>query len=204
MPVYAPLHFDPEAPPCSLAWSHPVSDEQLEALCAANHFFQFERTRQGAIRVNPPTELITSEGNSEIIHQLRAWWKTHRRGRVADSNGGFYLQDGSMLSPDAAYLTETTLRDFSAIRERGFPHLCPDFVVELLSRSDRLSETREKMQDWVANGVLLGWLIDPYHQQVLVYQPGIEPMTITGDSIQGSGSVEGFVLDLSEVWRCYR
>jgi Uma2 family endonuclease len=176
----------------------------LEALCAANHGFQFERTRQGAIRVNPPTELATSDGNAEIIHQLRAWWKTHRKGRVADSNGGFYLRDGSMLSPDAAYLTEKTLSGFSAPQARGFPHLCPDFVVELLSRTDRLGETREKMNDWLTNGVRLGWLVDPYRQQVLVYQPDCEPAVVIGDSIQGRGPVDGFVLDLSEVWRCYR
>jgi len=186
-----------------LAWSQPVSDELLEALCAANDEFQFERTRHGTIRLNPPTELAASDGNAEIIHQLRVWWKSHRKGRVADSNGGFYLRDGSMFSPDAAYLTENTLAGFSAGKARGLPHLCPDFVVELLSRSDRGGEARDKMEDWLANGVQLGWLVDPYRRQVLVYRPGEPPVTVSGNSLQGSGPVDGFVLDLSEVWSCY-
>jgi Uma2 family endonuclease len=153
--------------------------------------------------VNPPTELATSDGNAEIIHQLRAWWKTHRRGRVADSNAGFYLRDGSMLSSDAAYLTEKTLAGFSAGEARGLTRLCPDFVVELLSRSDRVGGAREKMEDWLANGVQVGWLVDPYRRQVLVYHPGGEPAAVKGDSIEGSGPVEGFVLDVLEVWRCF-
>jgi Uma2 family endonuclease len=199
----APLHLNIEALPCNLVWDRPVSDDQLSALCAANDVFQFERTKDGEIRVNQPTELSTSDGNAEIIHQLRLWWKTHRRGKVADSNGGFFLKDGSMLSPDAAYLSPETLTGIPPAGVRGLPHLCPDFVIELLSRSDSFLDTQEKMQDWIANGAALGWLIDPYKQQVLVYSPGADTETVTGIAIQGSGPVEGFTLDLTEVWRCY-
>jgi Uma2 family endonuclease len=199
----APLRLNIEALPCNLVWDRPVSDDQLEALCAANDVFQFERTKDGEIRVNPPTELSTSDGNAEIIHQLRLWWKTHRRGKVADSNGGFFLKDGSMLSPDAAYLSPETLAGIPPAGVRGLPHLCPDFVIELLSRSDSFRDTQEKMQDWIANGAALGWLIDPYQQQVLVYRPEADTEAVTGVAIQGSGPVEGFTLDLTEVWRCY-
>jgi Uma2 family endonuclease len=199
----APLHLNIEALPCNLVWDRPVSDDQLAALCAANDVFQFERTKDGEIRVNPPTELSTSDGNAEIIHQLRLWWKTHRRGKVADSNGGFFLKDGSMLSPDAAYLSPETLAGAPPVGVKGLPHLCPDFVIELLSRSDSLRDTQEKMQDWIANGAALGWLIDPYKQQVLVYSAEAGTETVTGVAIQGSGPVEGFTLDLTEVWRCY-
>jgi Uma2 family endonuclease len=199
----AELHLDVEALPRILVWDRPVSDQQLEELCAANGVFQFERTKDGEIRVNPPTELSTSDGNAEIIHQLRLWWKSHRRGKVADSNAGFYLKDGSMLSPDAAYLTPPTLAGISVTALRGLPHLCPDFVIELLSRSDSFPGTQEKMQDWITNGAALGWLVDPYQRRVVVYHPDAETRTVTGSSIEGSGPVEGFTLDLAEVWRCY-
>jgi Uma2 family endonuclease len=199
----APLHLNIQALPCNLVWDRPVSDDQLAALCAANDVFQFERTKDGEIRVNPPTELSTSDGNAEIIHQLRLWWKTHRRGKVADSNGGFFLKDGSMLSPDAAYLSPETLAGIPPAGVRSLPHLCPDLVIELLSRSDRFRDTKEKMQDWIANGAALGWLIDPYQKQVLVYRPKADTEAVTGVAIQGSGPVEGFTLDLAEVWRCY-
>ena len=191
--------------PRSIVWDEPVSDLQLETLCAANDALQFERTKEGDIRVNPPTALTTSDGNSEINQQLRLWWKTHRRGKVADSNGGFYLKDGSMLSPDAAYLTPKALKTVPAKEmKKGFPHVCPDFVIELLSASDSLQETQQKMEDWVANGASLGWLIQPAKRRVFVYSPTETPVIVTGDSIQGSGPVEGFTLDLAEVWSCYR
>src|SRR5271163_3359580 len=125
--------------------------------------------------------------------------RTHRRGKVADSNGGFFLKDGSMLSPDAAYLSPETLAGIPPAGVRGLPHLCPDFVIELLPRSDSLRDTKEKMQDWIANGAALGWLIDPYKQQVLVYRPEADTEAVTGVAIQGSGPVEGFTLDLTEV-----
>jgi Uma2 family endonuclease len=200
--MHASFHLEVQALPRILIWDQPVSDDQLEALCAANQGFRFERTKEGEIRVNPPTELSTSDGNAEIIHQLRLWWKSHRKGKVADSNAGFYLKDGSMLSPDAAFLTPATLASAPAAA-KGLPRLCPDYVIELLSRSDSLPDARAKMIDWIANGVALGWLIDPYDRQVLVYKPGTETLIVTGNSPSGSGPVEGFALDLAEVWECY-
>ncbi len=109
-----------------------------------------------------------------------------------------------MSSPDAAYLSPETLAGIPPPGVRGLPHLCPDFVIELLSRSDSFSDTQEKMQDWIANGGALGWLIDPYKQQVLVYRPTSDTESVTSSSIQGIGPVEGFTLDLAEVWRCYQ
>jgi len=82
-----------------------MSDEEFEAFCMRNEDVRIERTREGAIRMNPPTGLLTDDGNAEIIHRLRSWWDTHHRGRVLGSNAGFFLPDGSMLSPDASYLS---------------------------------------------------------------------------------------------------
>ncbi len=111
--------------------------------------------------MNRPAGMLTSDGNSEIARQLRNWWITHRRGRVGDSSAGFYLPDGSLLSPDAAYLLPETLAKTAKAELRGFPHICPDFVIELRSPSDRLATGMEKMERWIENGVKLGWLIDP-------------------------------------------
>ena len=99
------IQLSVSTPPRSLVWDKPVSDKDLEASCAANAAMQVERTEEGEIRVNPRTGLFTSDGNREITYQLSAWWKTHRQGKVTDSNGGFYLADGSMLSPDAAHVS---------------------------------------------------------------------------------------------------
>jgi Uma2 family endonuclease len=185
----------------SLVLDPPLTDAELEALCRENDNVQIERTREGVIQMNPPTGEFTSDGNSEINHQLRSWWKSHKRGKVFDSNGGFYLRDGSMLSPDAAYIP---IRNAIAKSSSGFPHVCPDFVIELLSATDSLPRTQQKMQRWIENGTKLGWLVDPYAHLVHVYEPGKDTVTFAGSSIAGTGSVEGFVLDLEEVWHCYK
>jgi Uma2 family endonuclease len=120
-----------------------------------------------------------------------------------DSSAGFYLPDGSILSPDAAYVLPEKLKGFNKTELAGFPHVCPDFVIELLSESDSLAKTRQNMERWIGNGSMLGWLIDPNAQCVYVYEPGIKASTVSGSPVRGSGPVEGFTLDVNEVWRCY-
>lgn len=146
---------------------------------------------------------MTSDGNSEITRQLRNWWIQDRRGRVFDSSGGFFLPDGSMLNPDAAYVTEEQLKGLTREDRAHFLRLAPAFVIELLSLSDSLAETARKMDAWISNGVQLGWLVDPYANAVHIYEPGVVPRIETGKSVAGSGPVDGFVLDLEEIWRCY-
>ena len=197
------LPIDAATTPHSLTIDPPMTDAQLEEFCRLNDVARIERTKEGVIRMNPPAGFYTSDGNAEIGGQLRAWWKTHRRGRTCDSNAGFYLPDGSLLSPDAAYISEERLRPLSRADLKGFPHVCPEFVIELLSPSDRLSEAMEKMQQWIANGVQLGWLIDPSQRKVFVYRPGAKALTVTSDTLPGDGLVAGFVLDLNEVWDRY-
>ena len=151
----------------------------------------------------PPAGGFTGDGNAEIISQLRVWWRKHDKGRTFDSNTGFRLPDSSILSPDAAYISPDKLKGLTREDFSGFPSICPDFVIELLSKSDRLQETKGKMTLWLRNGAALGWLIDPYQQNVFVYQPGREPVIVTGNAAEGVGPVEGFTLDLRKVWRCY-
>jgi Uma2 family endonuclease len=200
--VLALLPIDAETPR-SVVLDPPLTDAELEALAIASDWFRLERTREGKILMHPPTGLLTSDGNAEITSQLRLWWKAHRRGRVADSNGTFFLADSSMLSPDASYVLPNKLKGLTKDELTGFPRLCPDFVVELLSVSDTLPKAREKMERWIENGVTLGWLIDPYKKKVYVYEPGGQDTVVSGNAISGKGPVEGFTLDLDELWRCY-
>jgi Uma2 family endonuclease len=99
------LPVDTEKLPRSFVLDAPLTDAEFEALCRANEGVQFERTKEGVIRMNPPDGGFTGDAKSEINYQLRGWWEIHRQGRVFDSNTGFYLPDGSMLSPDAAYVS---------------------------------------------------------------------------------------------------
>jgi Uma2 family endonuclease len=195
------VRIDPETLPRVLILDPPVSDAEFEVLCRENPDLRLERTREGAVRMNAPAGGWTSSGNQEICRQLGNWWASHERGRVFDSSGGFRLQDGSTLSPDAAYISEERLRTLPRGALRGFPRVCPDFVVELLSESDTLAGMRAKMEDWIANGARLGWLIDPYHRDAWVYRPGMEAVQINSVTLSGEGPVEGFQLNLARVWK---
>ena len=108
-----------------------------------------------------------------------------------------------MLIPDASYVLPKKLKGLTKDDLTGFPYLCPDFVIELLSVSDRVPKVRQKMERWIENGAALGWLIDPYKKRVHVYQPGHKASTVSSKTVRGSGPVEGFGLDLDELWRCY-
>jgi Uma2 family endonuclease len=180
-----------------------LSDEDFEQLCATNADVALERTREGEIVVNAPAGFGTSDANREIITQLSVWWKAHRRGRVAESSAGFFLPDGSALSPDAAYITAEQAHGLTQDDIDHFLRFAPAFVIELRSKSDGLNKAFEKMERWLANGVLLAWLVDPYTHAVYVYEAGKEPRKETGEKISGAGPVEGFVLDLNEVWSSY-
>lgn len=189
--------------PASVVLDPPLTDEEFERLCAANELVNLERTTEGAIVVNPPAGADSSSGNIEVNFQLMAWWKQHRQGRVFDSSAGFFLPDGSSLSPDGAYATADQMRGFTKEDRRHFLHLTPAFVIELLSFTDSLPRARKKMESWLANGARLGWLIDPYNRNILVYEPGQPVRVETASPIVGTGPVAGFVLDLAAVWSLY-
>lgn len=193
----------PALPPRSIVLTPPLTDEEFEHMCEQTKFGSLERSKEGTIIVNAPAGGMTSDGNREVTTQLSNWWKKHRRGRAFDSSAGFFLPDGSVLSPDAAYITAAQLQGLTRKDLARFPRLTPAFVVELRSESDRLRVTAEKMEAWIANGVEVGWLIDPEAKLVHVYARGSETRVESGPSIAGSGPVDGFVLDLEEVWRCY-
>jgi Uma2 family endonuclease len=196
------LCLNAEALPETLSWNPPLSDEEFEALCLENDSVTLERTKEGEIVVSPQTGDDTSRANAEITKQLGIWWDTHERGAVYDSSGGFFLPDTSSMGPDAAYVTPENLGSREG-RGRRMARRCPDFVIELLSSSDRLPKAQAKMRDWMANGAKLGWLVDPYRRQLTVYAAGEEPEVFAGDSIEGRGPVEGFTLNLAKVWRYY-
>jgi Uma2 family endonuclease len=88
-------------------------------------------------------------------------------------------------------------------KERFLP-LCPDFVIELASPSDRVSDLQAKMDEYVANGAQLGWLIVPDTRAVYVYRPGAPAQRESDkDVITADPLLPGFVLDLGSLWRLF-
>jgi Uma2 family endonuclease len=179
----------------------PMTDEELLRFCAANELLRVEREANGEIVIMTPTGSEGSHLNLRIGRFLDEWAEQDGRGVAFDSNGGFSLPDGSMRAADAAWVQKSRWEALSAEKKKGFAPLCPDFVIELRSPSDRLSALQEKMQQWIANGAQLAWLIDPIDRTVSVYRSGSEPdVHQDPSSVQGDGVMAGFELVMARVW----
>jgi Uma2 family endonuclease len=179
-----------------------LDDEQFYELCQLNRDLRMERNAQGDVVIMPPVGGETSDQNAEITMQLRLWAKRDARGTTFDSSGGFLLPNGTVRSPDASWIEKARLEALDAEERQRFIPLCPSFVIELRSPTDRLRHLQEKMQEYLDNGTRLGWLIDPQEKRVHVYRPHLPAAVVDGPSqIAGDPVLPGFVLDLSEIWR---
>jgi Uma2 family endonuclease len=180
---------------------HPMTDAEFAEFCAEHPDLFFEMTAEGEIIVMPPTYSLTGARSSRIGRHLDVWAEQDGRGIACDSSTGFALPNGARRSPDAAWILKSRIAQLDTANRERYWHLCPDFVIELQSSTDRPRIVKEKMREWLANGAQLGWLIDPNHRSVSIYGPGGQVETRTEiDSIAGEGPVAGFVLDLSFVW----
>jgi Uma2 family endonuclease len=187
--------------PVRIRPEHPMTDEEIMRFCTVNEMLRVERDANGELILMSPTGNRTSEANAELTFQLKLYARETGAGAVFDSNGGFTLPDGSMLNPDAALIRWPRYNALSEVEKQRFAHICPDFVVELRSPSDRLAGLQAKMGLWIANGAELAWLIDPLRKVVEIYRPGRAPETLEGgSSVEGEGPVAGFVLDLGRIW----
>ncbi len=178
-----------------------VSDEQFKLLCQENPALRLELTARKELVIMPPTGSKTGWRNSSVNSDLVVWARIDRTGLVFDSSSLFTLPNGAKRSPDTSWVKRERWEALTDAEQEGFAPLCPDFVVELRSRTDRVSDLQEKMQEYIDNGARLGWLIDPLDQRVYVYHPGqpIErldnPVTISGDPV-----LPGFALNVRELW----
>ena len=178
-----------------------MSDEQFAEFCARYPDFFIEMTADGEILIMPPNHPLTGMRNTKIDAQLETWASRDGRGGTTGPSGGFVLPDGSRRAPDAAWILKSRIYQIAPAQIEGAWHLCPDFVIELRSPSDRLPALRAKMREWIGGGAQLGWLIDPERHAVEIYRPGLAPEIRTGiDHISGETPVEGFELDLRPVW----
>lgn len=179
-----------------------VTQEQFETIALANRALRIERAANGELIVNPPTGGETGYRNIKIAYYLVKWIEEQGgHGIPFDSSTGFTLPNGANRSPDASWIRSERWNSLTSDQRQGFIPLCPDFVIELRSPSDGLSKLQDKMQEYMANGASLGWLIDPQGKQVEIYRAGQpkevleNPATLSGENV-----LPGFVLELRRVW----
>ena len=180
----------------------PMSDDDYFALCQANPSVRFERTAQGEIIIVPPAGAESDNQSADVIIQLGNWAKRDGRGRVFGMSVEFILPTGAALSPDAAWVSNSRLSKLTKDQRRKFPPVAPEFVVEVMSPSDRLKSAKEKMQEWLRGGVDLAWLIDGDAKTVYIYRAGQpEPEQKSNlTQLAAEPPVAGFNLDLTDIW----
>jgi Uma2 family endonuclease len=179
-----------------------LSDDQFFDLCQKNRDFKFERTASRVLVIMSPTGGETSNRNIELSYQLQAWSRQNQLGKAFDSSGGFKLPNGADRSPDASWVQRERWDSLSLEQREKFLPLCPDFVVELRSASDRLKSLQDKMQEYRENGAKLGWLIDPQNKRVEISRPDQEEVEIIENptTLSGENVLPGFILDLTVIW----
>jgi len=178
----------------------PLSDEEFVEFCENYPDCLIECTADGEILIMPPTKVKTGTRNAKLIIRLGNWAEKDTRGEVADSSAGFRLPNGARRSPDASWTHNDRVAALPKELRDGFYGICPDFVVELRSDTDRLTKLKTKMQEYMVNGAQLGWLIDPIEHKVWIYRPGHAPECMDKPTtLAGEGPVAGFILDLTGI-----
>jgi len=193
--------FDILPLPARIVPASALSEEQFVAFARANEPFRFERSPLGEIIVMTPVGRRGGRRELSLARELESWAERDGRGEVDGANTGWNLPDGWTLSPDASWTSKSRLEQFSAEEQEKFLPICPDFIVEVRSKSDALFAVTEKMERWMANGAQLGWLVDPYSAIVSIYRPGQQPETLQRpEMLEGEGLIAGFRLEMERFW----
>ena len=180
------------------AWT--LSDDAFLKLCELNPEWRFEVDEHGRLVIMGGAGLYSSFRSFIILGQMYQWWSAITDGIVTTPDGFYRINDRIIRAPDIAWVSGARLpqgrRDLESILR-----LCPDFVIEVRSRSDRLPDQLDKMQFWIDSGARLAWLIDPFDDIAYIYRPDQEPEQLERpDTLSGEDVLPGLVVDLSQVW----
>lgn len=177
-----------------------LTEEQFYLLCQENPDLKLERNAKGELIVMPPTGGETGKRNVKLIVQLAIWNEQTQLGEVFDSSTGFTLPNKADRSPDVSWVEKSRWEALTAQQREKFIPLCPDFVIEILSPSDSLKKTQDKMQEYIDNGCRLGLLINRKKQQVEIYRPDREVELLQAPQTLSVDVLPGFTLNLRQIW----
>lgn len=178
-----------------------LTDEQFESLCRNHPDLNLEMSAEGELIIVPPTSPESGWKNTKLITKTENWSEKDKTGIVFDSSTMFTLPNGAKRSPDVSWMPKEKWNALSEREKRRFARVVPDFVIELRSPSDALEDLHEKMKEYIAVGVRLGWLIDPENKTVHVYRAdgAVEVLENPG-KISGEDVLKDFELDVREIW----
>jgi len=179
-----------------------MSEDEFFRFCQMNDMLNLERDKDGNIIFMSPTGSFTGSFNLDISTALIIWLKQNKiAGKLFDSSAGFTLPNGAVRSPDLAWIPRAKWDALSTEEKEKFAPICPDFIIEVRSKTDNLKYLQNKMQEYVENGCQLAWLIDRFKKQVFIYRAGKDVEAIKSLDVQLSGDplFPGFVLDLSTI-----
>ncbi|WP_375509418.1 Uma2 family endonuclease [uncultured Nostoc sp.] len=178
-----------------------MTNEQFYEFCQANGDLRIERTANGEVIIMPPAFSDTGNRNFNIAAQLGNWTEQDGTGIGFDSSTGFTLPNGAMRSPDASWIELERWNALTDAQKASFAPICPSFVIELRSSSDRLIKLQDKMQEYIDNGASLGWLIDRQNRKVYIYRPNREVEILDNpEAVTGNPELPGFILRMGKIW----
>ncbi|HIK13011.1 MAG TPA: Uma2 family endonuclease [Oscillatoriaceae cyanobacterium M33_DOE_052] len=174
-----------------------LTDDQFYRLCQVNRDWQLERSAKGELIIMPPVGGVSGHREADLITDLTIWNRQTKLGIVFSSATIFRLPNGGDRSPDAAWVSLERWQALTLEQQEAFPPICPDFVIELRSRTDAMPPLRDKMQEYLNSGLKLGWLVNPQEQEVAIYRDNqaVEIISLPA-SLSGETVLPGFVLDL--------
>jgi Uma2 family endonuclease len=177
-----------------------LSEEQFQELCAANPDRPLELTAAGILVIMSPVGGESGNSELELGTDVTIWNRSTGLGKVFSSSTIFRLPSGSHRSPDLAWVALSRWEALAPEDRKKFPPIAPDFVIELRSESDSLSELQAKMREYQDNGVRLGWLINPKGPTVEIYRlnQAVEVLQ-SPTALSGEDVLPGFTLDLVRI-----
>ena len=179
----------------------PIDDGVFLEICRKNPDNRIERTKKGEILLMAPTGGETGKFNASLIGIFYIWNKIQKRGKIFDSSTAFRLPSTAIRSPDLAFISSTRWTALNKWEKESFPPICPDFVLELRSKTDKLTDLQSKMEEWIEGGCKLGWLLDIENLQFYIYKPEVEIQVLEGKDVilNGGDVLPDFYLSIEEL-----
>lgn len=180
---------------------------QPERLLTAEEVFElpddgnrYELVEGRLVRV-PPEFFSSGVVAMTLATLVNAFVRQHRLGLCGGEAAGIKTRSDpdTVRAPDFTFISRERLPP-GGIPARWYPTTA-DLVVEVLSPTDRFVNVLRKVQEYLAAGARLVWVINPAERSAVVFRPHAAPQILSGDAaLDGEDVLPGFTLPLAELW----